>query len=135
MCRVHCGVGLSAAGRLLHEFEACMLTIVITEERSLKIRILYLEGCPHHEPTLERLLQATDAAGIEAEIELVEVLTADQAKELRFLGSPTVQIDGKDIEPEAETRSDYGISCRIYGPSGVPPLELIEAAIRMSLSS
>jgi hypothetical protein len=33
---------------------------------------------------------------------------------LRFLGSPTVRVDGVDVEPGAEKRRDFAFSCRIY---------------------
>ena len=96
----------------------------------MKIRVLYFEGCPNHEPTVERLRQIVDETGIEADIEIVEVRGPDEATELRFLGSPTVQIDGHDIEPGAESRSDYAMCCRMYGSSGVPSRTMIESAIR-----
>ena len=99
----------------------------------MKIRVLYFEGCPNHEPTVERLRPVVDETGIEADIEIVEVRGPDEVSELRFLGSPTVQIDGHDIEPGAESRSDYAMSCRMYGPSGVPSRAMIESAIRRRL--
>ena len=66
---------------------------------------------------------------VNTDIEVVEVKTDSDAKRLRFLGSPTVQVDGEDVEPAAHARTDYGMSCRIYGESGTPPRELIEAAL------
>lgn len=49
---------------------------------------------------------------------------------LRFLGSPTVQVDGLDIEPSARSRTDFAVGCRVYGPSGdVPPRDLVLAAL------
>jgi len=76
------------------------------------------------------LRQVVGETGVEANIEIVEVRSSDEATELRFLGSPTVQIDGHDIEPGAESRSDYAMCCRMYGPSGVPSRTMIESAIR-----
>jgi hypothetical protein len=54
----------------------------------------------------------------------------EDAVRLRFLGSPSVQIDGLDIDPMARARTDFTLACRLYGSSGVPPAELIESAIR-----
>lgn len=54
----------------------------------------------------------------------------DQAIAEKFLGSPTFQIDGADIEPSARQRTDFGMSCRRYptadGPSGLPERRMLE---------
>jgi hypothetical protein len=55
---------------------------------------------------------------IEPEIRLVEVADPDAAVELRFLGSPTVRVDGVDVEPGAEERQDFALACRIYRSEG-----------------
>jgi hypothetical protein len=55
---------------------------------------------------------------IEPEIRLVEVADPDAAVELRFLGSPTVRVDGVDVEPGAEERHDFALACRIYRSEG-----------------
>ncbi|MGH3117978.1 MAG: DF family (seleno)protein [Gaiellales bacterium] len=83
-----------------------------------RVEILYFEGCPNHEPThalVERLARELD---VEPEIELVEVADPDAAVALRFLGSPTVRVNGVDVEPGAEERRDFAFSCRIYGGDG-----------------
>jgi hypothetical protein len=48
--------------------------------------------------------------GIAIEIRKVLVTTQDQADELRFLGSPTVQVNGQDIDPAARTASSFGFT-------------------------
>lgn len=59
---------------------------------------------------------------------------ATAAKRERFLGSPTVRIDGRDIEPGAEQRNDLGLKCRFYstrgGLRGIPPDEWVLDALR-----
>ncbi len=62
-------------------------------------------------------------------MEEIEVRTRDDARRLRFLGSPTVRVDCRDIDPSAAARTDYGFSCRMYGSSGIPPRELLETAL------
>jgi catechol 2,3-dioxygenase-like lactoylglutathione lyase family enzyme len=59
---------------------------------------------------------------------LCPVEAPEAAQTERFLGSPTVRVDGRDVEPDAETRTDHGIKCRIYrssdlGQSPVPQIE------------
>ena len=66
--------------------------------------------------------------GIDAEVEEIEIRDHDDARRAEFLGSPTVRIDGRDIDPGARGRTDYGFGCRRYGTSGVPPRDLIEVA-------
>jgi hypothetical protein len=46
--------------------------------------------------------------GVTADIEEVSVTTADVAARVRMLGSPTIQVDGVDVEPGAGERSDFG---------------------------
>ena len=48
------------------------------------------------------------------ELRLVNVPDPDAAKRLRFLGSPTVRIDGRDVEPGAGHRDDFVLACRVF---------------------
>ena len=78
------------------------------------VEILYFEGCPNHEPARALVERLAAKLRIEPEIRLVEVSDADAAVEVRFLGSPTVRVDGVDVEPGAVDRRDFALSCRIY---------------------
>ena len=95
----------------------------------MTIEILYFEGCPSAEPTVALVREVVRELRIQAEVRAVEVHHSYDVARLRFLGSPTVQVDGHDIESSAEYRIDYSFSCRTYGNSGVPPWALIEAAL------
>jgi len=75
---------------------------------------LYFEGCPNHEPARALVERLATELRIESEIRLVEVTDPEAAVELRFLGSPTVRVDGVDVEPGAAERRDFALSCRIY---------------------
>jgi hypothetical protein len=79
------------------------------------LEILYFEGCPNTEPARALVERLAAQLGIEPEIVLVEVADPDAAVAMRFLGSPTVRVDGVDVEPGAEQRRDFALSCRIYG--------------------
>ena len=88
--------------------------------RRPRVEILYFESCPNHEPTRMLVERLARQLRLEPEIRLVEVADPDAAVELRFLGSPTVRVDGVDVEPGAEERRDFALSCRIYrSESGV----------------
>jgi hypothetical protein len=65
----------------------------------LMIELLYFEGCPHHVPLLERLRQLVAREAADADIVPRRVETDEDAQRLRFLGSPTVRVDGRDLEP------------------------------------
>ena len=95
----------------------------------MTIEVLYFEGCPNLGATLSLADELLSQLGLSADVREVEVRTTEDAKRLRFLGSPSVRVDGKDIEPGAESRREYVLSCRLYGDSGVPPKELLVAAL------
>jgi hypothetical protein len=82
--------------------------------RRPRVEILYFEGCPNQEPARLLVERLAGELGIEPEIVLVEVADPDRAVLSRFLGSPTVRVDGVDVEPGAEKRRDFALSCRIY---------------------
>ena len=82
--------------------------------RRPRVEILYFDGCPNHEPARALVERLASELRVEPEIELVEVADPEAAATLRFLGSPTVRVDGVDVEPGAEERRDFAFSCRIY---------------------
>ena len=96
----------------------------------MMIELLYFKGCPNYETTLSLTRDVLRQLGLSADIQEVEVQSPEDAERVRFLGSPTVRVDGKDIEPGAETRKEYTLSCRIYGDSGLPAKELLVAALQ-----
>ena len=96
-----------------------------------RVELLYFAGCPGHEQLLPVLQQLADRAGAELQVRAVETPEAAEAE--RFLGSPTVRVNGLDVDPDAGEREDFGLKCRIYrsaeGQSGVPPEAWIRAAL------
>ena len=100
----------------------------------MKIELLYVEGCPSYEAMLPRLRELLDDEGVEIEIELRRVESLEAAEQERFLGSPTVRVDGEDVDPGAGERRDFGLKCRLYrseeGTSGLPPEDWIVDAVR-----
>jgi hypothetical protein len=96
----------------------------------VKVELLFWRGCPSY-PEAQRQLEEL-LAGRDAEVELREVHTDEEAAALRFPGSPTIRVDGRDIDP-AGAESPPALTCRIYHlPDGrVSPLpdrrQLVEA--------
>jgi hypothetical protein len=79
-----------------------------------RVEILYFDGCPNHDPARALVERLATQIRIEPEIRLIEVADPEAAVALRFLGSPTVRVNGVDVEPGAEERRDFALSCRIY---------------------
>jgi hypothetical protein len=99
-----------------------------------KIELYWWEGCPSHTEALALLESVLAERGIDVEVELREVTTDDEAVELEVPGSPTIRIDGRDIDPVG-AKSRPALNCRIYYlPDGrtspVPSREQLEEALR-----
>jgi len=68
---------------------------------AVKVQVLYSEGCMRTPLTIDRIHEVAGKAGIDIELTTEEVYTLDQVLEWNFLGSPTVRVNGKDIDPAA----------------------------------
>jgi hypothetical protein len=99
----------------------------------MKIELLYFPDCLTYQETEKLTDGVVRALGVPAVLETLEVKTAEDAARLRFLGSPTIRVNGLDIEPAARSSTDFGLKCRVYRDGnrfvGVPPRELLERAI------
>ncbi len=102
----------------------------------MKIELLTFPGCPHAKPARKLLQNVLDSLGIREKILSVEVENEEAAHRLNFLGSPSIHVNGRGIEP-ARRGDSPAFSCRIYRDqegrvTGVPPCQLVEAALRFS---
>jgi hypothetical protein len=105
------------------------------EVSGMKIVFLYSEDCPSYEVTLSRLRKVVEEEGINAEITSTKVETDDQAQQLHFAGSPTILIDGRDIDPPINPK--YALTCRAYRledgrVSPIPSIMMMRRAVRMA---
>jgi hypothetical protein len=98
-----------------------------------RVEILYFDGCPNHEPARALVERVAAELCLEPAIELVDVADPAVAAELRFLGSPTIRVDGRDVEPGAADRDEFVFSCRVYrtesGLAGQPDESWIREAL------
>jgi arsenate reductase len=101
---------------------------------SLHVELLFLESCPHVEPARALLQRVVDDLGVPVEIEEINVATAEQAQQLGFLGSPSIRIEGRDVE-ELPAPAGASMSCRTYDSGGLPPRWMVEAAVLRALAS
>ena len=99
----------------------------------MKVELLYFDGCPSYAELLPALRELLASKGIQQEVELRRVETPEEAERERFLGSPTVRIDGEDVDPTAKEREEFGMECRLYrteqGLVRTPPETWIRAAL------
>ena len=103
-------------------------------EAGPRVELLYFDGCPNHERARAAVERVAADVGVEVDIRLVQVEGPDDAHRLRFLGSPTVRVAGRDVEPGADERTDSAYSCRVYRtPAGLAG-EPDEAWIRDALT-
>lgn len=76
----------------------------------MRFEVLHTEGCSGYEATVENLREVLAEGGAEADAELVEVRTNEEARRLRFPGSPTVRADGRATcsRPPLARREEHG---------------------------
>jgi len=99
----------------------------------VKVELLFWRGCPSHPEALETLRAVLDERRPRLPVELVEVETQADAVRLAFPGSPTIRVDGRDVDPGGEGGRP-SLTCRIYHlPDGrvspVPSREQLEEAV------
>ncbi len=98
----------------------------------MKIELFWLDGCPSSQATRELLERTLREEKIDARVEMVQVRDDADAIAKKFLGSPTIRIDG--IDPFAQpNQTDFAMQCRVYptpaGLRGVPSQEMLRAAL------
>jgi hypothetical protein len=101
----------------------------------MKVELFHCEGCPSTPEAKAELEDVLRSHGVDAEIELHEVTTQAEAERLDFRGSPTIKIDGRDVDPSGAGTQRAALACRIYHlPDGrvspVPSREMLEEALR-----
>ncbi len=102
----------------------------------MRVELLWWEGCPSTEKALEDLREALAAEGLDPDAIDVRAISSDEeAERERFPGSPTIRIDGRDVQPEVAAESPPALTCRLYfledgRPSPLPSREMIRRAVR-----
>jgi Domain of unknown function (DUF2703) len=98
----------------------------------VKVEVFYVAECPSHAAAVKLVNDALAAEGVAAEIHEVLVRDEEMASELRFTGSPTIRINGKDVAGESQNPPGFGLNCRLYPGSkrvGLPPAEMVHRAV------
>ena len=98
----------------------------------IRLEFQYFEGCPNHKKMSDNLTEALK--GLEDKIELRNILVEDEetARRIGFIGSPTLLVNGKDLEG-VPSREHPSLSCRFY-PNSVPSVDFIKEKIIQELN-
>lgn len=104
----------------------------------MKIELLYFDGCPSYAKAEQFLKEVIEEEKIQSPVEM-KIITGDKMPVAeKFLGSPSIRIDGVDVDPLAQKSADYGYKCRVYrtdqGLQGWPSKEMLKKAISQAVS-
>ncbi|MCW1296747.1 MAG: DUF2703 domain-containing protein [Candidatus Parvarchaeota archaeon] len=123
----------------------------------MKIELLYILDCPFCLKTKELIRECLKELSVKADIKEILVDSDKKAEKYNFTGSPTIRINGKDIQEEVSkgrclpceelskhskgttkfVRQECSFGCRIYFYKGkqypYPPKEMIKEAIKKNL--
>lgn len=107
-------------------------------QKTLEIKFYYFEDCPSHETALSRLNQILDEEQAERHLEIVQVETHEDAERLNFPGSPTILINGTDIDPNV-SELQAALTCRTYRLEDgritpLPSENMIRTAVQKALA-
>lgn len=99
----------------------------------MKVELLHIADCPNIDAARQLLKASLRELGLREEISEVKVCDSAQAEALAFPGSPTIRVDGKDVEETFPALGGYGLACRTYVIDGtrygVPSPEMIRNAM------
>lgn len=100
----------------------------------MRIEFLFWEECPSHEEALRRLREVLSEEGVADPVQVIRIASEEEARRLSFPGSPTIRLDGVDIQPELVAKLPVGLTCRAYRVgeriSPLPTKEMIRSAVR-----
>ena len=102
----------------------------------MRVEVLYVADCPSHPAAVELVKSILLSEGLDWGVHEVLVQDERMAQALRFRGSPTVRINGRDVGEVGENATTatekFSLSCRLYPGSqraGLPPVELVRRAV------
>lgn len=99
----------------------------------LVVEVLYVEHCPNFPAALALVQQVVVELGVNAQVRTTMITDQAAAERTRFVGSPTVRVDGRDVDPEGELAGEYTLECRLYWHehrlAGYPQERLVREAL------
>jgi hypothetical protein len=93
----------------------------------MRVELLFADGDPAAMPARQNLVEVLTEDAFETPIQMIAVASDEDAAFLGMRGSPTIRIDGADIDPA--WNGPIGIGARDYGAGPIPQKPLIRAAV------
>ena len=104
----------------------------------MQIDFLWFDDCPNHHATEILLSEILTELGVSDPVNKFNVPDLATGENTKFPGSPTIRINGVDIDPDYEDTGDYSPRCRVYytsnGLKGVPEKAWIVDSVRSALA-
>ena len=103
-------------------------------EQKPQIEFLYWADCPSHSQARALLGEVLAEQEQGLPVREVELLTDEDAARLAFPGSPTIRVNGLDVDPDGAAKMEISLTCRLYVLedgrfSPVPSKEMIRRAL------
>ncbi len=102
----------------------------------MKTELYFFDGCPSYQRALDNLREALRLEAAREDIALIRVDSDEDARAKRFLGSPTIRINGVDLEGSEAEKRGYVFGCRLYfdndSKAGWPSVRRIRQALQAS---
>ena len=83
----------------------------------MRIEFLWFDECQNHDAARSLLDAVLAERGIAAPVESVNVPDVVTGERVRFPGSPTIRVNGVDVDPGYADEGDYTPRCRVYATS------------------
>ena len=102
------------------------------------IELLWFQDCPNYLTARQMLIDLMTTIVPRAVIVSIDATDPSVAASLRFPGSPTIRVDGIDVDPSYSDPGDYTPRCRLYrtaaGLRGLPDTEWIRSALEHAVA-
>lgn len=83
---------------------------VTSKPRDVEVCVFHTEGCQSTPAAIQAIESVSADAGVSVHLRTVLIESAEDAIRHRFLGSPTIQVNGRDIDPSARRAETYGLT-------------------------
>lgn len=80
----------------------------------IMIDIFYTNGCEGYTPAFDNLNSVLEKAGVKCRLEVHTLVNDNDAEKWKVIGSPSIHVNGKDVEKDVRDSEDYSVKCRTY---------------------
>ena len=104
----------------------------------VRIEILARKDCPSRGMAIVVVEKVVAETGVPVEIEVVDMTSEAQARKRHFLGSPTVRVEGRDVDQRLNGHTEFTLADRLYrtdrGLAGWPDAEWVREALLLAVA-